>query len=295
MGSQLAVARFATQCSPGGQSTVAQGLGSGTHAHTAGDESHFVPAGHGVCPLQTQMPLQSDPPCVGSQVSLGSSIQTAGFGQGTLPRPPQTRRGPHSPWCTMFTPWLAATHAFGYVRSSHPQTGAKMRVQAVGRVAQVPSPFHAALSSGRPSTGSLPRTHCEQRVVTATCMPPLDSRLRLTAASQRGLPSTCRSQSFIHDGATTPAPGPVPGPVPGHERRATSNVRGAPTSDGRARSRLPAPAERLGQQMRHEIDTAGGRHGEGLRGSAPRANDTARRSPRMQETLVIDGVLRHFP
>jgi len=108
IGSQLAPPCFGTQYWPGGQSTVAQGFGLGTQPHTVGDASQCVPGGHGSCCRQTQMPLQSTPPLLGSHVSLGSSMQTARGGQDRLPNPPQVKRGLHSPSCATLTPLWAA-------------------------------------------------------------------------------------------------------------------------------------------------------------------------------------------
>src|SRR4051812_12043008 len=66
---------------------------SGTHAHTDGDESNFEPLVQRTVSMQLQMPPQSPPPLVGSQLSHGSSTHLPIPGQALPVKPPQVVAG----------------------------------------------------------------------------------------------------------------------------------------------------------------------------------------------------------
>src|SRR5215831_13127440 len=92
---------------------------------------------------QLQIPMQSAPPLLGSQSSVGSSTHLPTPGHGVPRNPPQVWTGGHAPVLATLDPADDARQAFEYVLPSHPHTGLKMSGQICGSGAQVPVPAHA--------------------------------------------------------------------------------------------------------------------------------------------------------
>src|SRR5688572_24894567 len=102
-GSQTALPSSTTHCVSGGQSTTLHGLSSGTQPQTYGEESQCSPSVQRPIALHSQSPMQSAPPCSGSQSSFGASTQVPAPGHGVPGKPPHAGASVHSPSLAMLT------------------------------------------------------------------------------------------------------------------------------------------------------------------------------------------------